>query len=350
MKNFNTSRKPSILFVSQSFYPSTGGVSSLIFNLCTHLVQSNYRVDALHFEVSQSSPTLEKQGYPIKEHIIPLSKVSKKILRGYACFKEEIYQSLHGLKSFNYQSDKVIFSIPQYSKIAIRHGLNPKKSLVIPPIIDENIMSISASIPKVLKQIPKGAVMVTCIQRFDSKSGQTQLLRAFSKISDKYKNSYLVLVGEKSFTDNISNLRKNYLMEAQKLAKDLGLTDRVIFTGNIDYLKLSQVYKHSDVVVMLSKMECFGLAITEAMYHGKPVLVTNVGGLAFQVESHVNGYVVEPGDVKSTARLLEKLRIKMGNAGNKLFQKNLDPKKIMKDYHSMYQSLLFPPAINASMK
>jgi glycosyltransferase involved in cell wall biosynthesis len=428
MRNFSVNKKRSILFVSQSFYPGVGGVSTLLLNLSHYLAKLNYKIYAIHFEISNHLTVSETLGYPIREYIISRSEIPKKVFQGYASFKEEIYQHLHGLKSFKYQkiedvpgykdfvfcselfskhilnvisdnnidlvhfqdyqvmlglsaipldmpsifslhaplidninktiaswlvrygnkANKMIFSIPQNSEIAIKYGLRPEKSIVLPPIIDKDIMSGVAELPNVFRQIPQWATVVTCVQRFDSKSNQIQLIKAFSKISNKYQNSYLVFIGGRSFTDSISNIRKNYFLEAQSLVRNLNLENKIIFTGNIDYTNLSQIYRQSDVIVMLSKMECFGLAITEAMFHSKPVLVTDVGGLAFQVKNGVNGYTVKPGDINSTAKLLgrlidsKKLRIKMGNESKRIFRENFDPEKIIRDYHRLYQSLLFP--------
>lgn len=434
MKNFNNDKNKSILFVSQSFYPGVGGVSTLLLNLSHYLAELNYKIYAIHFEILGNSSTSQTLGYPIREYIISRSEIPQKVFQGYACFKEEIYQLLHGLKVFRHnavenipgyrdflfcselfskhlldvvadknidiihfqdyqvmlglaavplevrsvfslyaplldnldkriakwlirygsKSDKMILSIPQYSRAAIKYGLNPKKSAILPPIIDKEVMNREAELPGTLGQIPEDAVVITYIQRFDSKSGQEQLIRAFSKVSDEYPNSYLVLVGGGSFTDSISNIRKDYFLKAENLVRKLNLVNKVIFTGNIDYMKLSQVYKRSDIVAMLSKMECFGLAVTEAMFHGKPVLVTSVGGLAYQVKNGVNGYIVSPEDIDTTAKLLgqlirsKELRIKMGREGKEIFQKNFDPEEVIRNYHDLYRSLLSPSILHDS--
>ncbi len=434
MKTFNSTKERSILFVSQSFYPEVGGVSTLLFNLSHYLAKMNYKVYAIHFEVSNILVSKNLDVF-VKEYIISRSEIPKRVFQGYAFFKEEIYQHLHGLKPFRYQTiedipgyedflfcsnlfsklilniishnnidivhfhdyqvmpglsiiplgvksilslhaplinsidktvakwlvkygnkaDKMVFSMSQYSKIAIKYGLKIEKSIIIPPIIDKDVMIRSAELPDILKQIPQDAIVALCVQRFDSKSGQIQLIKAFSKISKKYQNSYLVLVGGKSFTDNISDVRKNYFLEAQNLVRKLNLAGRVIFNGNIDYMNLSQIYKFSDIVIMLSKMECFGLAITEAMFHGKPLLVTDIGGLAFQVRNGINGYTVKPGDINSTSKLLgilmdsKKLRIKMGKKSKKIFQENFRPERIIKDYHNLYQSLFSMSILNNSL-
>src|SRR5580698_5440695 len=84
-----------------------------------------------------------------------------------------------------------------------------------------------------------------------------------------------------------------YLVRKKRLQKD------VIFTGkqNGVYEKLSV----ADLFLMPSQLESFGLAALEAMACEVPVIATNVGGVPEVVEHGVDGYLVEPGDVKSAA-------------------------------------------------
>ena len=112
-------------------------------------------------------------------------------------------------------------------------------------------------------------MVITSIQRFDSKSGYEQLIRAFAVIAKNNSKVILLLVGGTSFTDSISSIRHNYMQHAKNLVDKLLLKNRVVFTGNVDYSQLSTIYNISDIVVVLSKMECFGLVATEAMFFGK---------------------------------------------------------------------------------
>ena len=136
------------------------------------------------------------------------------------------------------------------------------------------------------------------------------------------------------------------MQHAKNLVDKLLLKNRVVFTGNVDYSQLSTIYNISDIVVVLSKMECFGLVATEAMFFGKPLVVTNVGGLAYQVKNCVNGYLVSPGDIKETVVVLNKLiqsrslRKKMGNAGKQIYDSKFSAKLIFNKYNKYYQSLI----------
>jgi L-malate glycosyltransferase len=87
---------------------------------------------------------------------------------------------------------------------------------------------------------------------------------------------------------------------AEELARKLGVQNDVLFLGqqNEVHEKLSQ----ADLFLLPSRLESFGLAALEAMACETPVIATNVGGLPEVVENGVDGYLVEPGDVKTASK------------------------------------------------
>ena len=99
----------------------------------------------------------------------------------------------------------------------------------------------------------------------------------------------LVLIG-----DGPDRGAAEYLVRKYKLQKD------VFFLGkqNAVYQKLSA----ADLFLLPSQLESFGLAALEAMSCEVPVIATNVGGVPEVVEHGVDGYLVEPGDVKEAGR------------------------------------------------
>jgi N-acetyl-alpha-D-glucosaminyl L-malate synthase BshA len=87
---------------------------------------------------------------------------------------------------------------------------------------------------------------------------------------------------------------------AEELARTRGVQSDVIFLGkqNGVQAKLSQ----ADLFLLPSQLESFGLAALEAMACEVPVIATNVGGVPEVVEHGVDGYLVEPGDVKRAGK------------------------------------------------
>ena len=87
--------------------------------------------------------------------------------------------------------------------------------------------------------------------------------------------------------------------DVARYLRDHGLEDRVTLHGAVAQSKLGELYRSMDLLIFASSRasESLGLTGIEAMACGTPVVGTNVGGIASYVESGVNGYLVEPGDI-----------------------------------------------------
>ena len=417
-----------ILFVSQSFYPSIGGVSTSLINLIHNLLPLGYKVHSLHFDVSEGSDNFTVTHPFVNHHTIRKDNIPNAVLKGYAEFKEIIYQHLHGLynlkshsinetpgyedflyisnlfskkikdvindhkidilnihdyqlidclrvehdnlkKVFNLhaplldclsekfmewlriyveQIDKFVLTIPKYKYTALNSMIPDSKISVIPPLIDpclQEQLFIKDKNSKVNLSIPNDHIVISCVQRFDSKSGHEQLIKAFAQVVLEHPKVRLLLIGGPSFTDSISSVRKFYILKIQALVKELSLDNHVCFLGALDYSLVPQIFARSDIVCMLSKMECFGMAITEAMYHYCPVIVTDVGGLAFQVMNGVNGYKVPVGDISHTSNVIKSLiedpnaRASLGQGSKEFFNEYFAPSIVIKKYDKMYRNL-----------
>jgi hypothetical protein len=68
-----------------------------------------------------------------------------------------------------------------------------------------------------------------------------------------------------------------------------GLADRVTFAGALAGDELDRAYAAADLVVLASRVETYGLVVTEALAHGLPVLATSVGGIAEAMGSVAGG-------------------------------------------------------------
>ncbi|NCP67930.1 glycosyltransferase family 4 protein [Candidatus Peregrinibacteria bacterium] len=294
------------------------------------------RIDILHVHDYQLLPILDKTNH------IPCI-----IFSLHAPFLDTIHPVVSNwILDLTYNANKVIFSIPSYTSVAIDRGFSKLKVVTLPPLIGLSFTNKVTNELDINPAVQSTKIVITCIQRFDSKSGHQQLIEAFARIAKKVSDVHLVLVGGKSFTDTISDIRRDYYLQAEQLVKDLEIEQKVTFLGNVDYTHLSSIYMQTDIFVMLSKMECFGLAVTEAMFHSKPVVVTNVGGLAYQVRNNRTGYIVELNDINQTCTAISrlvysvKLRKKFGRAGRKRFNAFFDPTKIADQQVKLYETCL----------
>lgn len=111
------------------------------------------------------------------------------------------------------------------------------------------------------------------------------------------------------------------LNELQKLAVDEGINNITTFIGRVTHDKVPLELSKLDIYVALSRVESFGVAIIEAGATGKPVVVSDVGGLPEVVIDNVTGFIVPAENPDIAAAKIEqlvldeKLRLEMGEKG-----------------------------------
>ena len=132
----------------------------------------------------------------------------------------------------------------------------------------------------------------------------------------------------------------------ERLAVDLGIKEKTIFVGKIPHNKVPYYYAISDMIVVPSLQEAFGLVVSEALACGKPVIGTEVGGIPDQILDGYNGFLVKPKDPKEIAEkilwLLEHPDIakQMGMNGRKIVEEKFDINKRIEKIISLYRELL----------
>jgi glycosyltransferase involved in cell wall biosynthesis len=105
------------------------------------------------------------------------------------------------------------------------------------------------------------------------------------------------------------------------LAADLGLGERLVFTGGMEDADLHNLYALAHLFVLSSLYEGSSLATLEAMAHGLPVVATHVGGLPDKVVPYRTGLLVPPGDADALAAAIWHIMndrveaVQMGRAG-----------------------------------
>jgi glycosyltransferase involved in cell wall biosynthesis len=144
----------------------------------------------------------------------------------------------------------------------------------------------------------KDDIVVGTIKSLEEVYGIEYLIRAFKVVSDKYKflPLKLLIVGGGSLESSL-----------KKLVKELNIEDKTIFTGKIPFIDVPKYHNMLSISVFVSNSESFGVAIIEASACGKPVVVSNIGGLPEVVEDGVSGFVVPAKNPQKTAEAIEKL-------------------------------------------
>jgi glycosyltransferase involved in cell wall biosynthesis len=162
------------------------------------------------------------------------------------------------------------------------------------------------------------------------RKGIDVLLKALARLASDGLEPVLWIAGE---GEEHSNL--------ERLSTRLQLTKQVRFLGQRD--DVADLIQASDLVVLPSRLEGLGVAALEAMALGRPVVASNVGGLAEAIDDEHTGLLVPPEDPAALAAALARLtqdpalRRRLGDAG---------PQRIEAEYHSegmtdQYERLCF---------
>ncbi|MGM0873968.1 MAG: N-acetyl-alpha-D-glucosaminyl L-malate synthase BshA [Bacillota bacterium] len=129
-----------------------------------------------------------------------------------------------------------------------------------------------------------------------------------------------------------------------KLVRELGLADKVLFLGKQD--NLDELYSLSDLMLLLSEKESFGLVLLEAMACGVPCIGTNTGGIPEVIVEGKTGYLCEVGDIEQISycaiQLLsnEELHKKMSDHAKYTARHAFHSDIIVSQYESIYYDLI----------
>lgn len=114
----------------------------------------------------------------------------------------------------------------------------------------------------------EGYLIVSTITRFTVQKGLTHLMRAAAKACEKYDRFVFVFAGDGEQRD-----------ELIALAAELGIADKVYFTGFVRGKQWRDVYSVTDVFVMSSVSEPFGLTALEAAHHDSALIISKQSGV-----------------------------------------------------------------------
>ena len=125
---------------------------------------------------------------------------------------------------------------------------------------------------------------------------------------------------------------------ADQLCKDLGIKKKVLFLGNTS--DIDRILCFTDLFLLPSESESFGLSALEAMAAGVPVVSSNAGGLSEVNEEGVSGYLCPIGDVQTMAEkaiyiLSDKDRLAQFKQNARKVAARFDEEKIIPMYEAL---------------
>jgi glycosyltransferase involved in cell wall biosynthesis len=187
------------------------------------------------------------------------------------------------------EADRIV-AFSQFSRKLIVNGLGnacANRVEVIPPGIESSWFEVEHN-----KVIPEQLLFWG---RLEEEKGLTELFVALNTVAKKFPNVRLNLVGE-----------GNRLKEYQSLVIDLGLTNRVEFTGWLNNQEIQNLAAKCSIGIFPSRIESFGLSVVEAMATGLPVIAARGGAVPENIKDGVTGTLVPVNNSDALAEAINK--------------------------------------------
>lgn len=170
------------------------------------------------------------------------------------------------------------------------------------------------------------------ISNFRKVKRVTDVIYTFHKIA-QHIEAKLLLVGDGPDQFIVKNL-----------VDQLGLNEKVLFLGKQE--NMAEILSISDLLILPSEKESFGLVLLEAMACGVPVVATKVGGIPEVVVHNETGFLAKVGDIDKMAnyslQLLQnsELHRQFSQFGQERVKAQFNSTKIVNEYEEIYKQLL----------
>jgi len=219
--------------------------------------------------------------------------IQKRILKEASAIHAITNEEVRQIK--NFVNNKNIIMIP--------NGINPEDFMDLP-----SRKELEKLYPKL-----KGKKIILFMGRIHPKKGLDLLAKAFRRIGRERDDVYLLIAGP----DNV-----DYKEKIEKILKEEGVLDKVIFTGMLKDRKKLVALGGSDIFILPSYSEGFSMAILEAMISKLPVIITHQCNFP-EVAEYGAGIVIKPDSeqlTKALSKLLNDPHLceKMGENSHKL--------------------------------
>ncbi len=224
------------------------------------------------------------------------------------------------------RADRLIAQCPaEERELVADYAAPPAKIATIPSAVDTDRYRPEDR-PEARRRLglPEDGPVVAYVGRMLPRKDIRNVVRAFALLKHALPVEamplLLVVGGDTAEPDPVGTPE---IGEIARLADELGVRDRVRFTGRRQPDELRWYYAAGDVAVTTPWYEPFGLTPLEAMACGRPVVGSDVGGISFTVVDGETGFLVPPRDPAAlTARLMAlladpALRERMGAAGRR---------------------------------
>lgn len=210
---------------------------------------------------------------------------------------------LEKIEAANLKKADMVAVVSEEVKIKVMAmGIDEDKILISPMAVEPELFSdkkdISLKLNEELNLADKFVIGWT--GSFRKFHGLDHVIKAFKKVSEKYPETRLMLIGDGAERE-----------DSEMLAKKLKISEKIIFTGRLRFLEIPKYVSQFDIAVVSARsakgFHYSPLKLREYMAAGKAVLAPNAGEIPETFEDEVNLKLFTAGDIKSLEEGMEYL-------------------------------------------
>lgn len=245
------------------------------------------------------------------------------------------------LKKYISQYDASIFSVPGFAK-----ELPIPQYMIYPaidPFAEKNRELTHYEINSVMKRfkIPMDKPIITQVSRFDYLKDPIGVFETY-KLVKKHVDCRFVYAGGTASDDPEGNEVLSLLREKSKDEKDF----HILLLPPFSDFEINALQRASSIILQKSLREGFGLTVTEAIWKGKPVIASAVGGIPLQIINNFTGILIHSieGAAYQIRYLLNNPKVmqKLGEYGREHVREKFLLTRNLRNYLLLFLSLYHP--------
>lgn len=232
-------------------------------------------------------------------NFVPLALLmNSKLIRYLIVHGVDVWKPLPVFKSWGISLMSKIISVSQYTldEMMKHNKLSIEKFIILPNTLDPLFNGVIDKNEKI--DLPNGKMILTVsrLSASDAYKNIDLVIKSLPVILKEVPDAFYVIVGDGTDYKRL-----------EKLANDLDISNKVIFTGQLTDDLLVAYYKACDVFVLPSLGEGFGIVFLEAMYYGKPCIGAKAGGIPEVIDDGKTGFLCEGNSVSEITKYIVQL-------------------------------------------
>lgn len=229
---------------------------------------------------------------------------------------KKVYEAIEFPINRNY--DAVIQVNPEQWKWMTKVGVKKNNIFLVPNSIPKDMFMKVSNKDLIKKYNLKNKLVISYLGRIQKYKGLDQVIKVMPDLIKANKNIIFLAIGKDA----------GDMGRLNKLAEELKVSKNVIFTGLLSHEDKLKALDVSEIAVLPSEWEAFGIGLLESMSRGNAIISTKTEGGKFIVQDGINGYLYDYKDLISLKSKLLTL-IRDNSLRKKIINNNL---KLSKNY------------------